>query len=248
MNKHIIAMGWLMLLQAIPAFAQTTAPPNQRKLPLVAQPKDMSWRVAITSKTKEQETTQTSETGKFPPSGTLLHEENVLTGNLRKETRVYNDGSFTRYAKDSTVLYFDPRSNEVVVEQSSEDVPGGLFRASRFSECSWIKPPFHKGTEIYDGLTCDVYEAPWSGKTDNGDPVDEVAVSSGRSVPSQSVITAYIDQKTRLPVALVDPLSVRRYAFVPASNPVTLPKEFSDALKRVEAAINARRQRFNLEQ
>ncbi len=240
----------LVLFQVISAFAQTTASRDQQRIPLVASPKDMTWKVVVTTKAakdKIKDIPQDADSKAFPPTGTLLQEENTLTGTLRKQTTVFSDGALTRYAKDSLVLYFDPRVNEVVVERNGEDVPGGMLRASRFSECSWIKPIFHKNTQIYEGISCDVYEAPWSGVTGEADSVDKVAVAAGR-VASKSLITAYIDQKTRLPVALIDPTAVRTYTFSPASNPVALPKEFSDALQRVEAALHARRQRFNLEQ
>lgn len=212
-------------------------------------PCDASWVVEISladTKTK-QKSLIASKSKVFPPAGTLLKEENSQTGDLRKQTKTYSDGSLTRYAKGSMVLYFDPRTKDVVVEEAAPDQIGGDLRTTKFSEFAWVKPALHKGTKTYEGIACDVYQKLLSTAVqEDGAEVESAPVPEGSS--ANEIVTAYIDQKTRLPVALVEPLVVRKYKFSPLASPVVLPPEFAEALQRVETAIEQRRQRYNIPQ
>lgn len=249
MKRYFSCIIFLFFFLTRVAPAQTETSPGSSQKAIAPPPSEMAWVVAVSSADTKarQKTSGGNKTKVFPPTGTLLKEENAVSGDLRKQTKIYSDGSLLRYAKGPMVLYLDPRTKDVVVEDASPEQIGGDLSPTQFSELAWVKPALHTGTKTYEGVACDVYEKlSLAAVQEDGAEVESAPVPEGS--PANEIVTAYIDQKTRLPVALVDPVVIRKYKFSPLASPVVLPPEFAGALQRVEAAIEQRRQRYNIPQ
>lgn len=254
---------WMALIMGL--WSTTSGTAND----LVARPQaGMQWTVEIYSPDSRKAEKKTDKTENGLSSEPYRKEENVMGRNLRRETKVMNDGlTLIRYASEGLILYVDPRTGEPTIEGSSDEgTYGGALRADAFGEFAWVKKQWHQGEQIFAGTLCDVFVGPWpaeSAADSLEDPLlpedPRLNVADGRKSNTKatpptvlhtmkSVQTAFIDKDTRLPVLLESPAEVRRYIFSPGPSSLELPRELSEALVKRKAAILWRRQRFDIPQ
>jgi hypothetical protein len=222
MNRRL-AFFSLLSAAALPALAQET---------ITNLPDRMKWTVEIS----RPETTA----AKAPELPTdIVREENAAGPGLRKEERIFRDGSrLTRYAAGELIAYFDPRSNRVEIDSANDNPYGGPLSIKHFSEFRWIRPALLVGQKTIGGMPCDVYRGEWRPVRQSEDGANGPAAGTPRHM------TACINRETRLPVQLETPVEIRRYTFSPLPVPLALPAEYQAAIDRRAAALKWRRQRF----
>jgi hypothetical protein len=134
-------------------------------------------------------------------SGRIRHEETHWEDGTQDVLWFYGGSTMfhPRYYTPENILMFPPGSSGAPQQSKSN-----------FPDLDWIRPETFAGTTTYQGAKCYLYKMtrpPLAG----GDilaPADNVEVS------------AWIDAKTLLPIAVEDPALVKRYTF--KSGPVTL--------------------------
>jgi hypothetical protein len=224
MNKLLALAGLMLGFGAMP-------PAGAQETP-VALPAGMKWTVEISRP-------EPARAAAPERPDDIVREENAAGDGLRKEERIFRDGSrLTRYAVGDLIVYFDPRTNRVEVDEAGQSPFGGPLSLKGLSEFRWVRSAFLAGQKTVGGMSCDVYRKEWSPGLQSGDGAGRPA---GKS-PGQ--MTACINRETRLPVQLETPLEIRRYSFSPLPAPLALPSEYQAALDRRAAALKWRRQRF----
>lgn len=212
-------------------------------------PDNIAWTVAVSpaNPPPKGEVNLPVSVDKFPPAGSLLREENIRSKDVRKETKVFTGGTLIRYVKGPYLLYFDPGSAKVVIEMNDVESFYGGLPLSRFAELSWVKPELFVKEEDYENIKCDVYQCSWP--VPNDDELKELPRPTEKTqLPSAKIVTAYINAITRLPVALIDPVSIRKYSFSSTEAALSLPDNFREALKKTEEGLQYRKRLYGADQ
>jgi hypothetical protein len=146
-------------------------------------------------------------------SGTTYHQENNWENGSKDIVWLYQGGIFLQKRNA-------PPGHIMIMSPDDKFAP--RRPAEDFPELSWITAKAYGGITTYQGIKCYLYT---------------------KTEPGQAVTSAWIDFKTRLPIAVDTPATLSVYTFTPGSTDLspagaflTLSQQYQKALEKVARA------------
>jgi len=236
-KRHLILVGMMWTC----GFAMAQEPASKDRPPLAKVPDMTEWTVSYqrTSRAAKQgpaagppeqeaELSRDDSGGNPPAPGRseIKRVHNTLSSGMRIQETLYRDGDRTMEVSLDGLYFWKTDENSWVVLTGEEMAgQGRAFSPNGFPELSWVGKDSLAGEKVYAGITCDVYhgnafqisgwEAGLALPSSGSKPAQAMSEAVLRRIRASVLEVAYIDQKTRLPVALETPIVTRRYHFSP---------------------------------
>lgn len=194
---------------------------------------------------------------------TVVRIEAAYSSGVRREKLVYADGSsLLRHIFNGFVFYPDPTTEEILREDAARTSTGPVTGIGRLDEFAWASPKYYAGTAQYAGRECFVYRQFASDSNAASVPPDDRDPDLERVLPSpglgpaeaglsknpREIASAFIDSKTRRPLALITRFESREYAFGPNVGQFSLPKPMQDVFQAYKDGIKRREHRYRIPQ
>ena len=200
----------LVLVLPLYAFAQQTTPAPPPDKPIVKLPDKFSW-------TRTPEQNQTSK-----PSGlSILTIEVAKSGDLRKTVTAYSDGTSASewFTKNVFLTEVNGRVRIFDVDPVFPQTP----IPTDLSELAWV------GEESYQKEDKIDQKAAWY-----FEKKDTIPLNDGTDQTSTTLVKAWIDPTTRLPLAFHDGTVLWRYQFSPFEGDLSVPGNLLQEFKNFQ--------------
>jgi hypothetical protein len=148
----------------------------------------------------------------------LISVQVTKAGGKKKEVYHYADDSETIICVVGDIFLIDSRPAHAVGLGSTDD-PGAKKYGDDFYDLDWVNKAEYNGHQDYQGISCCTYYQKGAEGTDE--------------------MTAYIDVKTRLPVAVQNSQATLSYTFRSSTDAVELPARL---VTKLNEALQARHQ------
>ena len=154
----------------------------------------------------------------------ILRVTDVKSGKDRLEETSYENGKTgTLYIYNGYVVYQPmnwPADKALAMPVNYRDSPvkGGL--GSDFPDVGWIRPEVFAGTVMYEGQRCHYYEDKNASPVSGGDHLNPAKTKGVR---------AWIDARTRLPIAVEDEAVFKKYTYSQSAVTIQLEGVFAKA-------------------
>lgn len=160
-----------------------------------------------------------------------LEKWRYLNGLLQEET-IADDSTSEIVFYSRTKVVSSDQAGELVVEDAASFHEGRSFRLGHFAEFNWIKKENFVGVANYEGRRCLVMREYLS-----------------TSPESKTVLrSAFIDETTRLPIALENARGIRKYKFSADTSPLVVPEGLDLLLQQATASQAKRLLRYQISQ
>lgn len=172
-----------------------------------------------------------------PTEAPFVEEENSMGQGFLAQKLQLRPGKFiTRYIQGGLAVYEGLNGKAFSIELLDESIPGGMASLKRFNGFEWLQAKWLVGSALVDGVSCDIYVAPW--------PVPPVGEPAAAPAKHGSVILAAIGKSDRLPRRLETQYLVRRFTILPRVHPPPLLPDGVKALivefqRKIEAQSKA---------
>lgn len=226
MNKYLPIIKAAALLSISSASAQSPAgqvePPSPPYLATVKAPASWTIRPATPATVN--------------PEAPAVKETRVAKAqNLKQELTIWNNGTEGEsWYVDSFVIYRQPHfvKDDVAIMELHPDSATNFFSNADFATLSWIGKDTFQRIENLKGRPCYYYEMK---------PPAQQANSSGITAhPLSAASKAWIDVKSRLPMAVEEGGVLREYTYnMGTPTTLTVPSLFSARLEKLHARRKA---------
>ncbi len=196
--------------------------------------------------------------------GEVRRISNEFGKSLRKMVFFPRSGSAsTIYLQGQYVFYQHPDLGTPEIMTQMEAVVSGMpFQPDRFQEFGWIGESNYQGIANYRGRECDMYrqtlfdaprgmyDLPGGVQLPDEAPLSDTPFPPEIAARMKQVIhrTAFIDRKTKLPVALEDSAGIHLYEFKALETPPVLPQNFANALAERQKRVERAERRYKIPQ
>ncbi len=227
MNKHLCLIGMAVVYGAISAIAQTKPTKEEPPSPpyIATVPPPASWTIRPATPPTPN-----------PQVSTLKEIRVAKTRDMKQEISLWSNGTESEsWYVDTFVIYRQPHfvKDDVAILEQRPDSTTNFFSTGDFSNLGWIGKDTFQRTETHKGKLCHYYE--------NGNSADfEKIPEPIRSQRQFATPKAWIDAKTRLPVAIEQGGILQEYSYTFGSpQSLTLPPLFSARLEKLLARRKA---------
>jgi hypothetical protein len=238
MNKCFIYGGTVVL--ALLVGTSTPSPAQVPEDPQVAPiPENARWEITPQTPPSKTAPNPTGQGNTQPAtSDELIRVENTKTGNIQKVIMDYGPGAVQTVWLAQGEIYVD--NNNIVSSGRVSGMSSSFYAAyGQFFGTDWITSGHYKGRTTLNKRECDYYE------TLEAQPQEIIAAQMAGVATSEIQTTrkAWIDVKTRLPLAVSVPEGAYNYRFLdPPASPLQLPGVFAAKQRELEAEVKRQQQ------
>jgi hypothetical protein len=237
MNKSVLVL-FVFGLSMKCALAQTEAL-IQPSLRLVNEaPSVAAWTITITPASSTNPSDNSNSSNAKGPR--LLKEIQVTKINKdRREVYLWSDGQMSeRWVYQGFLLLSQPGDSHITVIGLAvlAQLNPELF-SSDFPELKCISPANFAGVRNYAQISCFFFDSSRSPSPIKGDNNLTANATNASSAIGNSPQQAWIDQKTKLPVAISDATGIKIYTFQAGPSRLVLPADFTQALQNYQKSF-----------
>ncbi|SDU02633.1 hypothetical protein SAMN05444156_1522 [Verrucomicrobium sp. GAS474] len=230
MNRILLLL--LLFPTALPAQELAGAAPDSAPVPPYVEdpPASFSWKIVHAPRPPAPDAPSLPATVHFLKESKLSR-----TPSAMRIVKTWSDGVTTEeWRYQSLTLFTQPNSGEIYVMEESDSLRASFatMSTSAFPEFSWINAASYVGTETYNGSPAYVFAQ--AAVADS-----PISPSTGRrAIEAHPALKAWIDVKTKLPLAYDDGVALHTYEMgQPPSTPLVPSAAFLDRIEKYKKEI-----------
>ncbi len=207
------------------------------------------WRIRVNRLNERDGEAADDESSKI--SARQIKEIEVAYGSgLRREISRYGNKRETiQYIARGLLIHLDPATQELLFDDPADRAMRRVSGLDRWGELLWVSPRYFIGTALYNERQCDVYRQFFQPLQPGEEFIEGIQGISAGELNGQAVrtlMTAYIDSETSLPIALENGYETLIYERLTPYEPFSLPQNVREAVQLRNEALKRREQRFNI--